>query len=530
MRTDVLRTYKTLHTWTGLLSGLLLFIAFYAGALAVFKPALTHWASSPTSAQVTRWDLTDHLIAEVLEASPDAQRQLTVHLGSEQGASHPAPARITWDVGPHDEEDTFGALLTKDGRLETFPIETSSIGQFIDDIHRTGGLPVDVELGAAIMGVVSGLYALALVSGVIILFPSLIKDLFALRISQNVKRMWLDSHNIIGLFSLPFHLIIAITSVVFGLHDFMFAALDQVVFEGTFMKTLMAENPFRAVAPNPTPAQMMPIDALLAQVKALAPGFTPDSLIYLNGGTQGASVAVTGYDDRYFMAHRGILVLDALNGAVVNSDYMPAMQGTYGAIFAALLALHMASFGGPAVEWGYLLLGLGGAFLFYSGNLLWIESRRRREKRSTGPRTQKASTHWMACLTLGVCLGCIIGLSLCLVLAKMIQEQEGLYGTLYGLFGLSLLGAFGWAIWRGPGRAGADLLWASTASTLAVPLISVLGWAFPGLGLWTWGNAWGIDACALVGGLIFALIARRASQRAREGARDSVWAENPSQA
>lgn len=530
MRTDVLRTYKTLHTWAGLLSGLLLFIAFYAGALAVFKPALSHWASPPQTAQVARWDLTDTLIHKVLTASPEAQKQLTVHLDPQHGGHRPLAARITWEVGPRDEAETFGATLTKDGRLETFAVEPSSVGQFIDDIHRTGGLPVDVELGAAIMGVVSGLYALALVSGVIILFPSLVKDLFALRITQNVKRMWLDSHNIIGLFSLPFHLVIAITSVVFGLHDLLFAALDQVVFGGTFMQTLMAENPFRAIAPDPTPAVMMPVEALLAQLKTLAPAFTPDSLIYLNGGTNGASVAITGYDDRYFMAHRGILVLNALDGTIANSDYMPGMQGPYSAIFAALLALHMASFGGPAVEWGYLILGLGGAFLFYSGNLLWIESRRRREKRSTGPQTQKAATHWMACLTLGICLGCIIGLSLGLVAAKMIQGQAGLYGVLYGLFGLSLVGAFGWAVWRGPGRAGADLLWAAAFTTLGIPLVSALGWAFPGLGLWTWGATLGVDACALSGALGLGLVARRTTRRAKGGPRDSVWAETPSQA
>lgn len=32
MRSDVIRTYKTLHTWTGLIAGMMLFIGFYAGA------------------------------------------------------------------------------------------------------------------------------------------------------------------------------------------------------------------------------------------------------------------------------------------------------------------------------------------------------------------------------------------------------------------------------------------------------------------------------------------------------------------
>lgn len=54
------------------------------------------------------------------------------------------------------------------------------------------------------MGIVSILYAVALVSGVIVLLPSLIKDLFALRLGANLKRMWLDAHNVVGIVSLPF--------------------------------------------------------------------------------------------------------------------------------------------------------------------------------------------------------------------------------------------------------------------------------------------------------------------------------------
>jgi uncharacterized iron-regulated membrane protein len=57
------------------------------------------------------------------------------------------------------------------------------------------------------------------------------------------------------------------------------------------------------------------------------------------------------------------------------------------------------------VQWLYFLLGLGGAFLFYSGNLLWIESRRKRRQVEQG-RAQLV----MARATVGICLGvCVAG-------------------------------------------------------------------------------------------------------------------------
>ena len=37
MPTDVVKMYKEVHGWVGILSGLCLFIAFYAGALTMFE-------------------------------------------------------------------------------------------------------------------------------------------------------------------------------------------------------------------------------------------------------------------------------------------------------------------------------------------------------------------------------------------------------------------------------------------------------------------------------------------------------------
>src|SRR3546814_14936175 len=64
----------------------------------------------------------------------------------------------------------------------------------------------------------------------------------------------------------------------------------------------------------------------------------------------------------------------------------------------SFFALHFGNFGGAAVRWSYFLLGLAGAFLFYSGNLLWIESRRKKERKS-GAVQQTRATRILGALT-----------------------------------------------------------------------------------------------------------------------------------
>src|SRR6201991_2713211 len=44
MKASTIRTFTTVHTWTGLLAGFALFVAFYAGALTMFHDEIDTWA------------------------------------------------------------------------------------------------------------------------------------------------------------------------------------------------------------------------------------------------------------------------------------------------------------------------------------------------------------------------------------------------------------------------------------------------------------------------------------------------------
>ena len=518
MRSETIRTYKTVHTWTGIVAGLFLFVAFYAGALSIFEPALTHWASPPRTLPLVSLEQAPELIERTIAAEAQARREFTLHLGE----GHEVPARLTWRMSRHDTEP-HAATLDEDGGVSVTRLRPAGLGQFVDDLHRSAGLPGDVELGAAFMGVVSMLYVLALVSGVVIVVPSLVRDLCALRIGPNLKRMWMDAHNLVGIVSLPFHFFIAVTAVVFGLHDEIYDVLDRVVYEGQLKKVFQVESPFAGFGGKGGSAPMLPPTELLSRLQAAAPDFQPTAMDYRNAGTQDASVMVWGTDERQLMRGRGFAIMDAVSGEVVNASYLPGHQNGYSATVSAFFALHMGSFGGPAVKWGYFVLGLAGAFLFYSGNLLWIETRRRRDKDNGGG--QSRSTRAMAALTVGICLGCVAGISVAVAASKWLHGVvDDLGAWQWGLYYAVLVAAVAWAFRRGAARAGYELSWLAVAATLAVPLTSMLAWLVPGLGLWAWGGGIGIDLGALAGAIGMAMLARAARRRAHSTPADSVWA------
>ncbi|MFM9436688.1 putative iron-regulated membrane protein [Janthinobacterium sp. CG_23.3] len=525
MRTEVIRLYKTVHTWTGIVSGLLLFIAFYAGAITMFEEPLARWASAPTRLSKPTLAQADALIAQTLAARPDARKEFTLHLGE---AEH-LPARLTWQKGRGDRAP-LSANLGPDGALRVERLHPSGLAQFVDTLHRTGGVPGDPELGEHLMGVVSLLYAVALVSGVIILLPSLVKDFFALRLGRNLKRMWLDAHNVVGIASLPFHLVIALTAVTFGLHDQFYDVQDKLIYKDGLAPMMKAGSAYSAIAPDGGRAPMLPAAALLARVGAASPGFAVAALHYRAPGTAGAQVRVAGHDGRYMTRAEGFLVMSAVSGEIVNTAYFPGAQGTWSAPVSAFFSLHLGSFGGETVRWSYFLLGLAGAFLFYSGNLLWVETRRKAARKNAGPVVQQRSARLLAAGTVGVAVGCVAGISLAIAASKWLEGRvaapdEWHRRIYYAVFVASVA----WAFLRGAGNAAPTLLRLAAAGTAAIPLTSLLAWAIPALNLWAHGSAaaLGVDVVAATGALALWSMARASARRAAAGPSDSVWAGAP---
>jgi hypothetical protein len=174
----------------------------------------------------------------------------------------------------------------------------------------------------------------------------------------------------------------------------------------------------------------------------------------------------------------------------------------------------------------YFLLGLAGAFLFYSGNLLWVESRRKADRGRGALVVQKRSTFLMAAATVGVCIGCVAGISATLAAGKWLHGRvQDLDAWHMGVYYAVFLGAVGWAFARGAARAAPALLWAAALCTAAIPLTTLAGWLLPGIGPWAHGSAaaLGVDAVAMAGALGLAWMARATARRVRQGPVDSVW-------
>ncbi|EIM01766.1 hypothetical protein RHOFW104T7_12695 [Rhodanobacter thiooxydans] len=513
LKPATLRTFTTLHSWMGMVAGFALFVAFYAGAITVFHHGLQQWSTPQAVDAAPTLDDTQRLLDGVLARHPEAREHLGMTFPGYELAQPTAywlDAHGTWQFATPDH---LAGSPTPPG---------ASLPELINELHYTLGLPL---VGTWLMGLVSLLYGVALVSGFVIHLPRLAKDLFALRPGRNLKRFWQDAHNVIGVLSLPFHIMFAVTGALLCLLFVLMLVLNPLIYDGKLMAASPAAMDTAPIVQKADVAgPLSPLASWHARSIEVArehgvADFEPGYLKLAHAGDARAVVEVTGRSSHGLGS--GAVALAAVDGSVLATQ-LPGARDANHATLAAVYALHFGDYGNVAVQWLYFLLGLGGAFLFYSGNLLWIESRRKRRQAEQG-----RSSLVMARATVGICLGVCVAVSAAFVAAQLLpwlgwNAAAGERWVCFGSWALCVL----WASWRAPLRAARELLWLAAIVTALVPLAHGLA-----AGWWFWRSAaaghgalLAIDLGALALAAGFAALARATSRRGRDGATNSVWA------
>ena len=442
----LLKTHLPLHTWCGVVSALFLIVCFLAGGLTLFLDDLNRWAAPPPPPVMPAPDARQQAqLLDYMAAHPEITTTFTLHLRT----TADAPAPLSWER----DGEQFWATRDANGQWRRFSAPLPALGEVLDDLHRTAGIPGAV--GGYTMGVVAVLYALALISGTVLLLPRLKRQLFALRPEGGRRRAWLDLHNLLGLTALPFHLVIAITTAVFVFYE----PLEQAM-------RALSPAADTDVAEAAGQGELLPPATLLARAQAFAPALQAERMVFdaLDDRAEALVVVLGGTATG---GRRLYVALNPYGGAL---RYRNSGGSFYHAASDAFAALHFGNYGGYPLRWLYFVLALAGAVLFYTGNLLWLGKRARGERRDV---------RLLAALTVGTSCGAICGMAMTLLTARFQPLLPLAAETLaHASYYLPFLAANAYALRRGAG-ATAALLCVSIALLCAIPAttgLAVVGW------------------------------------------------------
>jgi uncharacterized iron-regulated membrane protein len=374
MKEGFRKSMAWLHTWVGLLLGSVLYFMFITGTAGYLDTEIDRWMNPELPAS--------RLPVPVDQAARTALDYLDTHA---RGAER-------WVISlPLNRNDPFlrvswsGAegvgRVAKDYRLldpatgEAFAGRDTAGGQTLYRMHwQLHYLPrwmSDWLVGCATMFML-----IALVTGVVV-HKKIFTDFFTFRPGKG-QRSWLDAHNAVSVFSLPFQLMITYSGLIF----MMFIYMPLIVaawygpgeesrkrFQGEVFDTPALPAASGAAAPLVELDRVMSEarrrnDAPIASIEVTHPGDSHARIVVRGDFAAGPLRA----------AHQ--LVFDGVSGELLAERQ--ARSSDAKAFRDVMLGLHEGLFAGPGLRAMYVLSGLLGAAMIATGLVLWTVKRRQR--------------------------------------------------------------------------------------------------------------------------------------------------------
>jgi uncharacterized iron-regulated membrane protein len=230
-----------------------------------------------------------------------------------------------------------------------------------------------------LVGVATLFMFVALITGVII-HRQIFKDFFTFRPGKG-KRSWLDAHNLTGILSLPFHLVITFSGLLlFG--NMLIPTAMQSAYPGDANAYMQAMRARMGAAQNPPPtgeaAPLAPIEPIIAAAERAWGGSPVGSVNIINPGDRNAIIELRQQTNARLTAGRSAaatLRFSGVSGEALPSATPAAAPSVVQSISNVLVLLHRGFFATPMPRWLLFLSGIGGVLLIATGLIMWSVAR-----------------------------------------------------------------------------------------------------------------------------------------------------------
>lgn len=411
------------HSWLGLMVSALLFVIFFAGSVTLFKEEINQWAFQPhyQLSQGQRLPVSE-VFAKVMQTKPfDAKSRATLVMPTEHMPYYQLRARFFID----DNAKAEGSQgKTQQSAVFINPATGKIIGHdqqfflanFIYRLHYQ----LNTSYGYELIGFVTLFFFFSLVSGIFIHARKLVSQFFRYQPQQDKRRKWLDMHNLIGVMTLPFTVMYAISGLIFNLLIIYQIAFVVVAYQGdeqqlredsgyfSVSQQLSKRLPERLPEQEQKQEQEQPwqspdIDGLYQQVVEKYQ-HQPESIRMYNYGDKNAAIHFRGEEKEAFGQRFEVAYTLSDNKVLFQKDSEHPNAMSRG--LAVMAKLHFGNYAGPDLRLIYFLLGLSVCVLIVTGNLLWIDKQAR--KRNSSAKTVSLVTGFTLLGSVGVVLATVV--------------------------------------------------------------------------------------------------------------------------
>lgn len=379
MKTGFRQSMAWLHTWVGLVLGWLLFAMFITGTASYFQDEITLWMKPALAGHMD----------ENARQGKDVLPKLLERLKEK------APQADFYGISlPDERKSVVGVFWRKEGgKLERETLSAQTLTPV--SVRKTGGgsffyvfhfqfhyMPSSVgRIIACIAGMVM---FLGLITG-IVTHRRIFKDFFTFRPDKAAQRSWLDGHNVLGVLTLPFLLMISYSGLLI-LVSFIMPWPYMVTYDNS--GDFFAEAFDRPATPTRSGrhAPLTDIAPLMEDATRRWNGEEILSVFIRNPGDSAATISFSPSYKNQVSDIRRRMVYRGDTGEFIRSDgdIKPAAQ-----VMGVFEGLHRGLFASFALRALYFLSGMAGTVMIAGGLILWSVKRAGKLKGGTLPVGQR---------------------------------------------------------------------------------------------------------------------------------------------
>lgn len=363
MRTTTIRRWSFVHTWTSLICTVFLLMLAITGLPLIFHHELEHLLGEAPElrqmpAETPHQDL-QQLVSAAERHRPD---EVVQYFGWEADEPNGVVAITAATAGTEPNSSYTFMLDARTGEAVEMPAANGGLMMFFLRMHvdMFAGLPGKLLL--AFMGI---LFVVAIISGVVLYAPFMRRLEFAqVRHDRSSRTRWLDLHNLIGVVTLSWALVVGITGVVSACADLLIEA-----WRAESLATML--EPYQDAPPLTARA---PASDLLKIATQAAPGMQPDFIAF--PGTRFSSehhysVFMNGSSHLTSHLYTPVLI-DAQTLEVTAVGDRPWYMDALG----LSQPLHFGDYGGRPMQILWAILDILTIIVLGSGLYLWWARRR----------------------------------------------------------------------------------------------------------------------------------------------------------
>ncbi|MFZ4285250.1 PepSY-associated TM helix domain-containing protein [Variovorax sp. HJSM1_2] len=369
MKSSTIRIWAWVHKWSSIVCTLFMLLLCLTGLPLVFNHELSHWLGSTLEAPAlanppppAQWASVDQLVESAHQARPKDAIQYLIW------DDDPEVVQVIMAERPDSHPDTSHTLFI-DARNADM-LGQPGLNAFIFWMLK---LHTDLFLGLPgklFMGGMGLLFAVAVVSGVVLYSPFMRKlDFGTVRHESLARTRWLDLHNLLGIATLVWAMVVGVTGVVNTLADVAVQA-----WRADAVAAMVARYANKPAAAHGAAAALASTENITQKARAAEPSMTPYFIAW--PGT------VFSTPHHYAVYMRGNspltarlwkpLLMDAHSGELTDRRDPP----WYLTGLLLTQPLHFGDYGGMPMKILWAVLDVITIVVLGSGLYLWLGPRR----------------------------------------------------------------------------------------------------------------------------------------------------------